>query len=187
MSLARLGKSITIVAGCAVIGSLGGCTSFRPLYADVTASGMTVAGTESGVGRSLSQIDVEVLTTREGVQLRNDLLYALRGRGDLPDNANYRLTLSLSKSSSNVAIAAVSGLSTAANLTMTASYTLLRNGGNSEALYTGRAVARASFDKGVQRFANIRAERDAEDRAARDLADQIRNGLAAYFARQPAS
>ena len=42
---------------------------------------------------------------------------------------------------------------------------------------TGAATSVASYDRSQQRFANVRAARDAEIRAATVLADQIRTRL----------
>ena len=46
----------------------------------------------------------------------------------------------------------------------------------------GTTFARASYAASLQRFANIRAQRDAEDRAAKVLAEQIRTRIAGYLA-----
>ena len=68
------------------------------------------------------------------------------------------------------------------NYGITATYSLVE-------LKTGKPVlsdqtfSRVSFDSpgGQQRFARVRALRDAENRAAQVLADSIRNRLASYF------
>ena len=46
----------------------------------------------------------------------------------------------------------------------------------------GAATSSASFDRFPQRFANIRADRDAEIRLAKDLAQQVRTRLSAVLA-----
>jgi len=46
----------------------------------------------------------------------------------------------------------------------------------------GTATSTASFDRFPQRFANIRAARDAEIRLSKDLADQVRTRLSAVLA-----
>ena len=48
---------------------------------------------------------------------------------------------------------------------------------------TGVAFTFASYDRSSQRFANIRAARDAEIRDARTLAEQIKTRLAIALAR----
>ena len=46
----------------------------------------------------------------------------------------------------------------------------------------GKAVGNASYDRSQQRFANVRAARDAEIRLARSLAEQIRVRISAALA-----
>jgi LPS-assembly lipoprotein len=46
---------------------------------------------------------------------------------------------------------------------------------------TEQALARVSIDRSQQRFANVRATRDAENRAAKVVAEQIRSRLASFF------
>ena len=46
---------------------------------------------------------------------------------------------------------------------------------------TEQALARVSIDRSQQRFANVRAVRDAENRAAKVVAEQIRSRLASFF------
>jgi len=46
---------------------------------------------------------------------------------------------------------------------------------------TEQALARVSIDATQQRFANVRAVRDAENRAAKVAAEQIRSRLASFF------
>ncbi len=58
---------------------------------------------------------------------------------------------------------------------------LLRRAGFSDSdvsAFAEAVPAMASYDRDAQRFANIRAARDAEIRAAKTLADQIRTRLA---------
>jgi len=160
--------------------ALGGCT-FRPLYADVTPTGI-VGGADRGAGRQLPGIEVALQNEREGIELRNELIYLFSGGGTPAARADYRLDLTIRRISGPLAIAAVSGRPTAAELTLVVSYNLVRVA-NSESVFRASVVSRASYDRTVQRFANIRAERDAEDRAARSAAETIRNQVAAYFAR----
>ena len=48
---------------------------------------------------------------------------------------------------------------------------------------TGQTFARVSYDNPgqQQRFANARGQRDAENRAAKVIADNIKSRLASYF------
>ncbi len=47
---------------------------------------------------------------------------------------------------------------------------------------TGKATATASYDRSAQRFATVRAARDADIRLAKVLSEQIRTRLSAALA-----
>jgi LPS-assembly lipoprotein len=68
-------------------------------------------------------------------------------------------------------------------LIVDADYRLLPIAGGAPAA-SGVAFVTASYDRTSQRFANLRAARDAEIRSARSLADQIRTRLAADLSRR---
>jgi LPS-assembly lipoprotein len=65
----------------------------------------------------------------------------------------------------------------AGTVTLTADYVLTRKA-DGEVVATGRRQVSASFDRARQEFATLRAERDAQDRAARELAELLRLALA---------
>ena len=156
--------------------ALGGCT-FRPLYARSDVTG------EPSIGDRLARVDVAPVASRSGVNLRNELLFRFTGGGEDVANPAYRLVVQLTEGSSGVIVETISGRPSGFNSVVTASYRLIDLPTGRE-LHRGNVVARASFDSGVQRFANQRAERDAQDRAVRTVADLLRNDLAAFFTRQ---
>lgn len=158
---------------------LGAC-GFRPLYLESSAPvGSSVPQTAS-IGRDLAGVSIQLGTTREAILLRNNLIFALTGGGDESATPLYRLDYTIIKSGSPFTVEAGSGRQSAAFITVQVTYQLLRIGSLDPA-FKGRAIGRASFDKPAQRFAAIRAERDAEDRAVGDAADAIRQALASYF------
>ena len=55
---------------------------------------------------------------------------------------------------------------------------MLRNGSN-EVIASGQSVVRAPYERSTQRFATLRAARDAQIRAAKNLAQLIRARIAA--------
>jgi LPS-assembly lipoprotein len=73
------------------------------------------------------------------------------------------------------------GRADSATLVATAIFTL-KEKGTDKTLMTGTSVSRATYDRSGQRFANLRAARDAQIRAAKSLSGLIRNRLAAGFA-----
>ena len=72
----------------------------------------------------------------------------------------------------------ISGRATAGTIVVDAEYRLVSVSGGAP-IAQGVAFSAASYDRTNQRFANIRAARDAEIRDAKALADQIQTRLAA--------
>jgi len=54
-------------------------------------------------------------------------------------------------------------------------------------MLTGKSFATASYDFSDQRLANTRARRDAEERVAKAVADDIQARIAGYFAARSSS
>jgi LPS-assembly lipoprotein len=153
----------------ALLLGLTGC-QVQPLYAPakVEAGDSTLSAMQS--------IEIETKTDRLGQALMNELVFALRGGAALSD-PRYTLRLVATSRTAELAIEERAEVPTAKLVSLTTSYTLTENA-------TGRAVTHgtvhttASFDFSSQRFANLRAERDAENRAARLAAADVRTRLA---------
>ena len=151
--------------------TLGGC-GFQPLYAERPGGG--------SAQDDLAAITIETQDTRLGQEIYNGLVFAFTG-GGAPAPARYYLDLTISRALSDVGILEISGTPKTENLKVTVSFRLIDRASN-EKLLEGQTFAEASFDRSNQRFANLRAERDAENRAARVIAADIRTRIAAYFA-----
>jgi LPS-assembly lipoprotein len=164
---------IALVAGL----SLGLSACFRPLYGP-TASGQSLQ-------TMLASIDVPEFQwpdtyARFGHYLRSELIYALNGSGsDAPKS--YVLNLSYAQTLSTPVVDTASGRALSATLTGNLTYTL-RQG--STVVTTGVATSSATYDRFEQRFATVRAARDAEIRLARELAEQVRTRLQAELSRR---
>ncbi|WP_414472584.1 LPS assembly lipoprotein LptE [Microvirga sp. M2] len=165
-SLARL----AVVAGLMV--GLSAC--FKPLYGP-TASGEPLEAV-------LAAIDVPEVTWPDrqaviGHYLRSDLIYALNGSGsDTPKR--YVLKLALTESLSTPVVDTETGRASSAILGGSLSYTLTNLEGT-KILTQGTATSTTTYDRYQQRFATVRAGRDAEIRLARVLAEQVKTRLAA--------
>jgi LPS-assembly lipoprotein len=74
------------------------------------------------------------------------------------------------------------GLPTSENFGIDAQYNLIEIATN-KSVMTGTTFSRVSYDipGTYQRFARARAFRDAEDRAAKEVADHIQTRLASFF------
>ncbi|WP_224407967.1 LPS assembly lipoprotein LptE [Afifella sp. IM 167] len=160
-SLAFVLAGATLFAGCQI----------RPLYAP-TPTGQSVQA-------ELRAVDVEPPASRAEQVFRNVLLFGIDDAVPAPNR--YRLTYAMSLSSGSVGIETVTGVPTAYQITATLSYRLT-DIESSKTVTDGTIATVASYDRSSQVFANIRAERDAEDRAATTLAGILKSRLAAFLA-----
>lgn len=149
---------------------LSGC--IQPLYGSF-AGGSDVAG-------EMQAIAVDPIPGRLGHYLGNELIFGLNGTGARVP-AKYRLAVAFTETVQSPLLDTVTGYPTAATIVVNADYRLLPAGGG-EPLAKGRVTAIASYDRTSQRFANLRAARDAEIRNAKTLADQIRTRIAVALA-----
>jgi LPS-assembly lipoprotein len=173
MSLSEHGSQRRLITGLAVglaALALGGC--IRPLYGSAAVGG-------TGVQESLAAIDVKTIRDRIGHYLRNELVFDLDGSGRAPAKL-YDLNVSVTESLDVTVTDFSTGRADSATLVATAQYTLTERGTNKE-IFSSQAVARAAYDRSAQRFANLRAARNAQERVAKSLSNLIRNRLAAGF------
>lgn len=148
----------------------GGC--IRPLYAPTTQS---VEGTS--VRQALAAIDVPMIPDRMGHTLRNELVFLLEGR-DNPGPKRYRLLVATNE---NVAAALVNSQFQRADngsVNGSASYRLMSLTDPARVIASGTVTGFSSFENTTQRFANLRAIREAQQRLSRHLAEQIHLQLA---------
>lgn len=150
--------------------ALAGC--LQPLYGSLASGG--------DVASKLQQIKIAPIGDRIGHYLENELIFGLNGTG-APVDPRYLLTITLAESVQSPLIDTVTGYPTSGTVVVTATYKLTPSAGG-DPITNGKATTIASYDRNSQRFANIRASRDAEIRDARLLADQIRTNIAAAFA-----
>lgn len=155
---------------------LAGCQA-RPLYAELGATS-TEANRE--VQSQLAAISISAAGTRADQVLRNELIYSFTGGGD-EQKPRYHLRFITSTTSAAVAVQVMSQVPASYLLTMTANFMLTDNA-TQRTLLRGVSSADASYDFSSQRFANLRAQIDAENRAAKVIASDIRIRVAAYFA-----
>lgn len=162
-----------LIGGAALTASLllSGC-QVRPLY------GTTVGG--GAAHEELAAIDIKPAEDRIEQVLRNDLIFLFQ-RGGEAAPVRYRLRIILNQSKSAVAVEKLADVPAAYLVAMTATFQLT-DAETDETLLTGSSFANASYDFSNQRFANLRAARDAEDRAAKVIAGDIQTRIAAFFA-----
>jgi LPS-assembly lipoprotein len=162
--------------------AISACT-VQPLYSDGAVANPSVTGS---IGGELSAIAVKPAVNRVGQEVRNDLLFLFYGGKAEPAAPRYTLTISVSaysEASANIQVNTVNE-PTAAIETVRASYKLVDTTG--KVVANGDRQFSASYDVPRQEFAAVRAQRDAENRAARELAELLRMAIAQDLSRAPA-
>ncbi|MDI4665002.1 LPS assembly lipoprotein LptE [Xanthobacter autotrophicus] len=163
---------------CALAGALAGC--FQPLYAE----NATVGG--PALMDKFRDVEVVEIRGRLGNDLRNDLIFALSGGEGNPKGAPLQLIIAVDTSSSTAIVNSSSGLPENQIVRVTANWRLVKADDPKKKVVTsGAASGTATIDTSDQRFANYSAGIDAEKRAARSVADQIKAQLGAFFIRSP--
>ena len=164
----------------AIAGLAGGC--FQPLYGDRSPTGAP------GIRDSLSAVEVTPIAApsgtplaRVGVEVRNGLLFELTG-GGAAASPTHRLNIRLAAQGLSVIVDVHSARPDMQNYGIDAFYTLTELTSN-KVVVKGQTFSRVSYDipGQQQRFAGARGLRDAENRAAKVISDQIKSRLASYF------
>jgi len=173
-----------IIARLAAIALLGALTAgcFQPMYAEHTPNG------GPGLREKLQQVEFVPLNVangsreaRLGVAIRNAMMFSAYGSATgLPPR--YKLTLHLSTQRRSVIIDPATARPDIENYGIDATYEL-REIDTNKLMVSGSTTARVSYDipGQEQRFAQQRGLRDAEDRAAKEIADNISTRLASFF------
>ncbi len=146
----------------------------RPLYSTApTASGQSLSA-------DLSSIQIMSANSRVEQEIRNHLLFAFNGGGN-PGSPLYQLEMLSKDKASDLDIESGTGLAKTTRVALNVTYKLTRIS-DRRIITTGSSFFTASYAKSEQRFANDRAQRDAENRAAQQVANDIHLRLSAFFA-----
>lgn len=156
--------------GILIAVGLGGCV--EPLYGPRLGGG--------SVADEMRAIKVEPIPDRIGHYLTNDLIFALNGTGSTP-TSKYRLVVTVRERLSTPIYSSVTGVAQAGDVNVDADYKLYKIAGDSKPVTTGIVSQFVIYDRSLQRLSNVRAARDAEQRSASTLADQIRTRIAVAF------
>lgn len=168
----KRGVARIVLLAVATLG-LAGC--FRPLY------GPTASGEPLGVllaGIEVAPVESVQGQERLGHYLRSELIFDLDGSGQ-PSPKRYRLLLSANERVQTPIVSSITGRAESATLLGIVAYRLQTLDG--QPVTEGTAQASASYDRSVQRFASLRAARDAEIRVAKQLSEQIKVRLASIL------
>ena len=179
MSLVRIGVAARLLAVIALAALTAGC--FHPMYAEHTDG--TPDLREKLMGVELPPIDKPNASreARIGVAVRNALAFKLYGNAaGMPPT--HRLEVRFTTNRTDLLTNPTTALPTSETYGIDAQYNLVEITTN-KSVMTGSTFARVSYDipGSYQRFARSRALRDAEDRAAEEIAENIKTRLASFF------
>jgi LPS-assembly lipoprotein len=155
---------------------------FRPLYGP-TPSGVAVQ-------ERMRELDVATIPGRVGQVIRNELLFQAGGGGELlPPTHRLEMVTNESLQSTLVSPAGDAGGGT---YLLEARFKLIRIK-DKKVVMQGTSYGRAAFERFTNTattpgnvptqytYANVRARDDAENRAARSVADDVKTRVAIYF------
>jgi len=179
MLSARIRIAARLLAVAALAALTAGC--FQPMYAE-HADG-TPGLREKLMGVEIPPVDKANASreARVGVEIRNALAFKLYGTATgMPPT--HKLVLRFNTSRSSLMVDTNTALPTSENYGIDAQFNLVEIASN-KSVMTGTTFSRVSYDMpgSYQRFARARAFRDAEDRAAQEIADNIQTRLASFF------
>lgn len=179
MSLASIRIAARLLAVAALAALTAGC--FQPMYAE--HSDGTPGLREKLMGIELPPIEKPNASrdARLGVQIRNALAFKLYGNATgMPPT--HRLVIRFTTTRSSLMVDPATALPSSENYGIDAQYNLIELASN-KSVMTGTTFSRVSYDipGQLQRFARSRAFRDAEDRAAQEIAENIQTRLASFF------
>jgi LPS-assembly lipoprotein len=179
MSSAKSRLAARLLAIAALSALTAGC--FQPMYAAHTDG--TPALREKLMGVDLPPVDKPngSREARLGVEIRNALAFKLYG-GATGMPPTHKLVIRFTTTRSSLILDPATALPSIENYGIDAQYNLIEIV-SSKSVMTGSTFSRVSYDipGQLQRFARQRAFRDAEDRAAQEIAENIQTRLASYF------
>jgi LPS-assembly lipoprotein len=179
MSLARIRIAARLLAVAALAALTAGC--FQPMYAEH-------ADGTPGIRDKLMAVEVPPVDkpnasheARVQVVIRNALAFKLYGNATGAPPL-YRLVLKFTDNRSTLMTDPLTALPTDEFLGIDANFTLVEIATN-KTVMSGTTFSRVSYDipGSYQRFARSRAVRDAEDRAAEEIAEHLHARLASFF------
>ena len=159
---------------------LGGC--FEPLYGERSLAG------GPGLKARMNAVDIVIGDVPNGTPLarianevRNDMLFDLQG-GSGGTTPTHQLRVQVQSQNQQVIVDITTARADVQQFGINASYSLIEKA-TGKPVMSGQTFARVSYDNPgqAQRFSNARGQRDAENRAAKQISENIRSRLASYF------
>jgi LPS-assembly lipoprotein len=146
-----------------------GSSGFRPMYGSAAVGG----GSEK-----LAQVEFGTIPGRVGQRIRNELLFQSTG-GGYPLPPNYRVEVAIREQIVSTLVRK-DGEAQSQIYNLEAKFQLIRLA-DKKVVFEGTSFGRAAFERYNSIFSNVRAREDAENRAARTVALDIRSRLGAFL------
>jgi LPS-assembly lipoprotein len=179
MSLAKTRIAVRLIAVAALAALTAGC--FQPMYAERNDG-------KPGLREKLMGVEIPPVdkpnASREAripVEIRNALAFKLYGNATgMPPT--HKLVLRFTTTRASLIVDPNTQLPSSENYGIDAQFNLVEIATN-KSVMTGTTFSRVTYDMpgSYQRYARSRAFRDAEDRAAQEIADNIQTRLASFF------
>jgi LPS-assembly lipoprotein len=162
------------MAAVLVVPFLAACGNggFKPMYGS--------AGIGANADARLAQVSVTTIPGRVGQQIRNELIFHATGGGGEVINPDLRLDVAIRESVTSTLVE-IDGNSAGQIYNVEAKFQLIRISDKTVVL-SGTSFGRASFERNLSIFSNVRAREDAEDRAAKVIGEDLKARLSAYLA-----
>lgn len=164
-------RSLALAAALGAAALAGGC--FRPLYAESTTS--TVGGS---VRTALRGIELPEIKGVIGHYLRNELAFEFDGGNEPDAPKTLKFDATITESIDVITVDYANGRADSAVLVATATWKVTRIG-SGEVVSSGVSSVREPYERSSQRFATVRAARNAQVQAGKNLASLIRGQIAA--------
>lgn len=146
--------------------------SFKPMYA---------AQSGSSLSSKMSQVSITTIPGRVGQQLRNELIFRATGGGGKATETAFRLDIVVRQRLSSQLVN-IEGNAETQIYHIDADFQLTDTRAN-KVVFKGQSFGRAGFQRFQTIYANVRAKRDAENRTARTIAQDISGRVEAFLSR----
>ena len=129
----------------------------------------------------MAQLDVAAIPGRVGQRIRNELIFQASGGGELAP-PTHRLEVSITESVVSTLVKP-DGNALGQTYTLQANFKLIEIK-TKKVVLTGTSYGRAGFERFQSIYSNVRARDDAENRAARTVADDLKTRVGIYLSNQ---
>ena len=168
---------LKLIAAAVMIGALTpvlaacGTNGFKPLHANGAFG--------ANVSEKMASVDIAPIPGRVGQRIRNELIYQTTGGGKKAEPV-YRLEIAIRESVTSTHVQQT-GESRNQVYNLDASFRLVSIR-DSQLLLSGQSSGRAGFERFESIFSNVRARRDAENRAATTVGKEMKTRIESFLA-----